>query len=76
MIPACGFGTNDDADRRFICIKGVKNGGRSKRFYSAVTIQPVQTARGSEFGVLLDGRFIVTPYNQTLSAPNLSTTHE
>jgi ATP synthase F1 complex assembly factor 2 len=74
-LVAPAFGTNDDADRRFVYIKGVKNDGRSKRFYSAVTIQPVQTTRGQEFGVLLDGRFIVTPYNQILSAPNLSAAH-
>jgi hypothetical protein len=71
-LVAPAFGTNDDSDRRFVYIKGVKNDGRSKRFYAAVDIQPVATARGDEFGVRLDGRFVVTPYNQILSAPTLA----
>lgn len=69
MAPA--FGTNDDTERRFVYIKGVKNDGRSKRFYARVDIEPVQTARGLEYGIQLDGRFVVTPYNQILSAPTL-----
>lgn len=68
-LVAPAFGTNGDAARRFVYIKGVKNDGRSKRFYSQVDIQTVLTARGEEYGIQLDGRFIVTPYNQILSAP-------
>ena len=68
-LVAPAFGTNDDKDRRFVYIKGVKNDGRSKRFYAKVSIEPVQTVRGEEFGLTLDGRFIVTPYNQILSTP-------
>jgi len=56
-------------DRRFVYLKGVKVDGRSKRFYASVGLEEVNTVRGREIALLLDGRFIVTPYDQLLTLP-------
>lgn len=50
-------------------LKGVKADGRSKRFYAKVGVVPVQTSRGAEFALQLDGRYVVTPHDHVISCP-------
>lgn len=68
-LVAPAFGTQSRSDSRFVYIKGVKADGRSKRFYAEVTVAEVATTRGPEFGVQLDGRWIVSPHDHILTAP-------
>lgn len=68
-LVAPAFGTQSHTDARFMYLKGVKADGRSKRFYAKVGVVPVQTSRGAEFALQLDGRYVVTPHDHVISCP-------
>jgi hypothetical protein len=68
-LVAPAFGTQSHTDARFMYLKGVKADGRSKRFYAKVGVVAVQTSRGAEFALQLDGRYVVTPHDHVISCP-------
>jgi hypothetical protein len=69
IIVAPAFGTPNHTPYKFMYLKGVKTDGRTKRFYDAVRLEEVETVRGREVAVLLDGRYVVTHYDQLLTCP-------
>jgi hypothetical protein len=69
IIVAPAFGTPNHTPYKFMYLKGVKTDGRTKRFYDAVRLEEVKTVRGREVAVLLDGRYVVTHYDQLLTCP-------
>jgi len=69
-IVAPAFGAENTTPYKFMYLKGVKTDGRTKRFYDSVRLEEVDTPRGREVAVLLDGRYVVTHHDQLLSCPN------